>query len=134
MIGDVLKKRIKELSQAIDGSGIKQGRKLWQILKDIAIEEIMFLSPDRVSSSDIIPIYYSIIRENQNILSPYNREILPSNGQERFRVVVRNLFVTNAFHQDGLANYRSIKANRVVNSDRRGCRIVYQYVGGTTKW
>ncbi len=130
MIGDVLKRRICEVSDAKGGRGIKDGKKLWQILKDIAIEEIRLLSNERISSNDIIPVYYQILKENQNMLSPYYIEVLPSNKQERFRVVIRNLFVTNAFHVDGLANVKGIKAVRVVNSNRRGCRVIYQYIGG----
>ena len=130
MIGDILKGRILEIRNAGDGRGKKDGIKLWQILKKIALEEIKSLAPDRVSSNDIIPVYYNIILENQNLLSDYYREVLPSNKQERFRVVIRNLFVTNAFHPDGLANSKGVKAVKVVNSDRRGCRVVYTYIGG----
>lgn len=130
MIGDILKKRIYELSNATDGSDTKGGLKLWQILRDIAFEEIKNIAPDRVSSSDIIPIYYRIVLENVDVLPNYCRETLPSNKQERFRVAIRNMLVTNAFHPDGLANAAGIKAIRVVNSDRRGSRIIYKYIGG----
>ena len=130
MVGDILEKRIKEISFASDGSGEKGGKKLWQILKNIALEELKNAAPGRVSSNDIIPIYYRIVFENQNLLPNYCRERLPSNKQERYRVIIRNLFVTNAFHQDGLASCKEIRAVKVVNESRRGCRVIYQFIGG----
>ena len=56
----------------------------------------------------------------------YFQEILPSNKQERFRVIIRNLFSSNAFHPDGLANQAGIYAYREVNEMKKGERIVYQ--------
>jgi hypothetical protein len=53
---------------------------------------------------------------------------LPSNKQKRYRVINRNLFSSNAFHADGLANHDYIEAYKEINADKKGERIVYKGV------
>ncbi len=123
MIGDVLKKEVYKLQYA---SQKKVGPDaFWEILKKIAVKEIIeYGSP--IDSDTIIPIYYEILCENLNYIPDYFQEILPSNKQERFRVIVRNLFTSNAFHPDGLANQIAIYAYKEINESKKGERIVYQ--------
>ena len=56
----------------------------------------------------------------------YFQETLSSNHQERFRVIIRNLFSSNAFHPDGLANQPGIYAYKEINQYKKGKRIVFQ--------
>ena len=66
--------------------------------------------------------------ENIEHIPLYFRERLPSNNQERFRVIIRNLFSSNAFHPDGLANQEGIYAYKEVNESKKGERIVYRKI------
>ena len=59
---------------------------------------------------------------------PYFLEKLSSNHQERYRVINRNLWSSNAFHPNGLANQKEILAYKEINEDKKGERIVYQGV------
>ena len=61
-------------------------------------------------------------------IPPYFRERLRSNHQERFRVINRNMWTSNAFHPDGLANQPQINAYKEINPERKGEKIVYQGV------
>lgn len=123
MIGDVLKRKIKMLSYA---STKKVGTDaFWVILRDIAREEIIEYGGP-IDSDVIIPIYYDIVCDNLVYIPDYFQEILPSNHQERFRVIIRNLFSSNAFHPDGLANQYGVSARKEINERKKGERIVFQ--------
>lgn len=123
MLGDVLRKNIGLLSQASTKSRKKNA--FWVILRDIAVQEIIEYGQP-IDSDIIIPLYYDIICEHIDVIPNYFTEILPSNNQERFRVIIRNLFSTNAFHPDGLANQDGIYAYKETNENRNGERTVYQ--------
>lgn len=123
MLGDVLKRNLYLLSTS---STKKNGSDaFWIILRDIAVREIIEYNMP-VDSDTIIPLYYDIVSNNLNYIPDYFQEILPSNHQERFRVIIRNLFSSNAFHPDGLANQNGIYAYKEVNESKKGERIVYQ--------
>ena len=125
-VGDVLKRRINELSVASEN---KLGQDaFWIILRDIAVEEIQELYPGKVDSDTIVPIYYDILSSNLDSIPYYFQEKLPSNNQERFRVINRNMFTSNAFHLDGLANQKGIRAYKEINESKKGERIIYQGV------
>jgi hypothetical protein len=124
--GDVLRKKIGLLTHA---STKKIGyNAFWEILKRIAVEDINEIYPSKVDSDIAIPIYFEILSENEHLLPPYFCKILPSNNQERYRVINRNLFSSNAFHTDGLANHDNIEAYKEINDDKKGERIVYKGV------
>ena len=122
-IGDVLKRKIKMLSYA---TAKKVGpNAFWIILRDIARDEIIEYGGP-VDSDIIIPIYYDILCDNLTYVPDYFQEILPSNHQERFRVIIRNLFSSNSFHPDGLANQPGIYAYKETNQFKKGERVVFQ--------
>ena len=123
MLGDVLKRNLSKLKYA----SIKKVGKdaFWVILRDIAVEEIIEYGGP-IDSDTIIPLYYGILCDNLSYIPQYFQEILPSNKQERFRVIIRNLFSSNAFHPDGLANQEGINAYKEINEFKKGERIVYQ--------
>ena len=124
MIGEVLKSRLHELTNA---STKKVGdTAFWVILRDIAKDEIINLYPRKVDSDTIVPVYYEILSSNLEYIPEYFQEKLDSNGQERFRVINRNLFTSNAFHPDGIANQEGIIAYKELNESKKGERIVYQ--------
>ena len=124
MLGEVLKSRLSELSMA---STNKLGEDaFWIILRDIARDEILALYPRKVDSDTIVPVYYEILSSNLDYIPEYFQEKLYSNNQERFRVINRNLFTSNAFHPDGLANQEGIIAYKEINESKKGERIVYQ--------
>ena len=123
MLGDVLRRKVHLLANA---SNKKVGSDaFWVILRDIAREEIIKYG-DCVDSDIIIPIYYEILLNNLEYIPDYFKEILPSNNQERYRVINRNLFSSNAFHPDGLANQNGISAYKTMNANKKGERIVYK--------
>ena len=125
MLGDVLKREMWRLRYA---SEKKVGDDaFWIILRNIAVDEIIEYG-DYIDSDTIIPIYYEIMCENIEHIPLYFRERLPSNNQERFRVIIRNLFSSNAFHPDGLANQEGIYAYKEVNESKKGERIVYRKI------
>lgn len=123
MLGDVLKREIHKLKY----SSVKKigNDAFWVILWKIAVKEIIEYNGP-IDSDIIIPLYYEIICKNLDNIPPYFQEILPSNKQERFRVIIRNLFSSNAFHPDGLANQHGIYAYKEINESKKGERIVYQ--------
>ena len=124
MLGEVLKSRLGELSEA---STNKLGEDaFWLILRDIARDEILALYPKKVDSDTIVPVYYEILSSHLDYIPDYFKEKLDSNNQERFRVINRNLFTSNAFHSDGLANQEGIIAYKELNESKKGERIVYQ--------
>lgn len=122
MIGDELRKNIFLFANAETNKNGKNA--FWKILKDIAIKEIINYQR-KIDSDTIIPIYYKIMRENLKSIPEYFRQIIPSNKQERFRVIIRNVFSSNAFNSDGLANCKNIIAFREVNESKKGNRIIY---------
>lgn len=121
MIGDVLEKNIKKLSQA-NKTG---NNKFWIILRDIAKEEIISYG-EKVDSDIIVSIYYKIMCQNLEYIPDYFKGTMPSNGQERFRVICRNIFTSNAFHSAGLAKQDGIKAYKIDNPHKKGKKIVFQ--------
>lgn len=124
MFGDFLKKHIDWLS---DASEKKTGSNaFWEILKRIAVKDILSLYPASIDSDIAVPIYYEILKENSHLLPDYFSEKLESNGQERFRVINRNLWTSNAFHPDGLANQKEIEAYKATNESKKGERIVFR--------
>lgn len=124
MLGDVLRKRMYQLKNASEKKTAVDA--FWILLRNIAKDEILALYPSKVDSDIIVPIYYEILSSNITFIPPYFRETLKSNKQERFRVINRNLFTSNAFHPDGLANQKGIIAYKEINEDRKGERIIYQ--------
>lgn len=124
--GDYLRNNIKLLSKA---STKKIGENaFWEILKRIAVNDILMMYPRKVDSDTAVPIYFKILQENEDLLPIYFTKRLPSNNQPRYRVINRNLFTSNAFHTDGLANQSEIKAYTEINEFKKGSRIVYQGV------
>lgn len=124
--GDYLREHIYLLQ---DASVKKVGSDaFWEILKRIAVQEILRVFPMRVDSDTAVPIYYEILSENEDQFPPYFSEKLSSNNQERYRVINRNLWTSNAFHPDGLANQKEISAYKEINENKKGERIVYQGV------
>ncbi len=123
MLGDVLKRELSRLTSA----SIKKNAidSFWVILRDIALKEIIE-HDDLVDSDVIIPLYYSILKENLSLIPAYYRETVSSNKQERYRIVIRNLFSSNAFNTDGLANQSGIDAHKEPNESKKGHRIVYK--------
>lgn len=123
MLGDVLKREIHNLQYS---SSKKVGPDaFWIILRNIAVKEIIEYGGP-IDSDTIIPLYYEIMCQNLNFIPEYFQEVLPSNNQERYRVIIRNLFSSNAFHPDGLANQKGIYAYKEINEFKKGDRIVYQ--------
>ena len=124
MFGDVLRNKICLLAST---SAKKSGEDaFWITLRNIAIEDIKACYPEKVDSNNAIGIYYSILKNNEKYIPVELVERLPSNGQEKYRVINRNLWSSNAFHPDGLANQEGIIAKRFFNCERRGERIIYQ--------
>lgn len=122
--GDILRKKIHLLSKA---STKKIGHDaFWEILKRIAVEDIIALYPQKVDSDIAIPIYYEILKEHEHLLPNHFCKLLSSNRQERYRVINRNLFSSNAFHSDGLANQNGIDAYKEINEDKKGERVIYK--------
>lgn len=123
MLGDVLKRNLYKLESATSKKSGKNA--FWIILRDIAVEEIKEHN-EPIDSDVICPLYYNILRNNLQYVPIYFKEIIPSNKQERFRVVIRNLFCSNAFHLDGLANQDGIYAYKVINEIKKGKKVVYK--------
>ncbi len=121
--GDVLKKRIRELSDASVNK--KSDDTFWIKLRNIAVEEINMIYPDEIDSSIAVEIYYEILNDNVDFLPEYYREKLKSNNQERFRVLNRNMWTSNAYHPDGLANQKYVHSKKLINSNRVGRKIIY---------
>lgn len=123
MLGDVLKRNLYKLSKTSIRKSDQNA--FWKILQEIAKEEIIEYG-DYIDSGIIIPIYYDILLKNINFIPYYYQNKLPSNNQERFRVIIRNIFSSNAFHTDGLASQKGIVAYKELNEDKKGYRIVFK--------
>ena len=100
----------------------------WEILKWIAVRELLSIYPERIDSFTAVPIYYEILNENEDQFPSYFSEKLASNDQERYRVINRNLWTSNAFHPDGLANQKEVYAYKEINEFKKGECIIYQGV------
>lgn len=124
MFGDILRNRVDELS--LSSINKNSSDSFWKILRDIAVEDIKAVKPTRVDSDTAIAIYYEILTQNYHNIPPYYLVTLKSNGQERFRVINRNLWSSNAFHPEGLANQDGIHAFTAVNESKKGSRVIYQ--------
>lgn len=122
MLGDVLRRNISLLSNATTKKSGENA--FWVILRNIATKEIIEYG-GLVDSDTIIPLYYDIMSKNLSYIPEYFQQILPSNKQERFRVIIRNLFSSNAFHPDGLAMQEGIHAFKEINEEKKGKRIIY---------
>ena len=126
--GDCLKKKLK------DGDFLKCSDKkndknaFWIILRNSAVEDLKQCCPQKIDSDVATRIYYHILVDNLDCLPHFICDILPSNNQERFRVVNRNLFSSNAFHPDGLANQKGVYAIKNNNEKRKGEKIVFQWM------
>lgn len=127
MIGDVLRRKIYLLKNASTNPNDKNA--FWKILRDIAKEEILE-NGQTVDSDIIIPLYYEICLENLEYIPSYYQIILQSNKQERFRVIIRNIFSSNSFHKEGLANQEGIRAKKLPNPHKKGEKIVFSPKGG----
>lgn len=124
--GDVLKRNLSNLSDASENKCANNA--FWIILRDIAVREILAVYPSKVDSDIAVEVYYNILSENLTFIPSYFKEKLHSNKQERFRVINRNVWTSNAFHPDGLANQKQITAYKEINPGRKGDKIVYQGV------
>ena len=124
--GDVLRRNMHQLSSASENKCAADA--FWIILRDIAVQEILAIYPSKVDSDIAVEVYYNILCENAALIPAYFQEKLKSNKQERFRVINRNMWTSNAFHPDGLANQPQITAYKEINPDRKGEKIVYQGV------
>ena len=122
--GDYLKTHLYLLKEASENK--YSNKALWVILRDIAIKDILGIYPNKVDSDIAIPIYYEILKKNEQYIPEYYKVILPSNKQERYRIANRNVWVTNAFHPDGLANQKEIICYKKENFTKKGKKIVYQ--------
>lgn len=117
MLGDVLKNNLYKLRNTSKNN-------FWIVLRDIAYQEIIELN-SKVDSDQIIPVYYKIIKQNIDQIPDYFAQTLKSNKQERFRVVIRNLFTSNALHSSGLGRMKGIKAYKQINENKKGYRNVF---------
>ena len=124
--GDVLRRNMHQLSTASENKC--DANAFWIILRDIAVQEILEIYPSRVDSDIAIEVYYNILSDNAVLLPSYFKVKLRSNNQERFRVINRNMWTSNAFHTEGLANQPQVSAVKEINPDRKGEKIVYQGV------
>lgn len=71
-----------------------------------------------VSSNDLIEIYYEIFLKHKDKLHPNLNKIVPSNGQEKFRVCIRNTINSNSNHPDGLQNRKELSFKISINPKR----------------
>lgn len=124
--GDVLKRNVGQLTLASENKLANDA--FWIILRDIAVQDIIAIYPGKVDSDIAVEVYYCILCDNLTHIPAYFKEKLKSNNQERFRVINRNMWTSNAFHPDGLANQPQISAYKEINPDRKGQKIVYQGV------
>lgn len=123
MLGDVLKRNLYKLKNTTSKRSGNDA--FWIVLRDIAVEEIIE-HEDLIDSDTIIPLYYNILRDNLMFIPEHYKMTLPSNHQERFRIVIRNIFSSNSFNVDGLANQPGIIAYKEINEYKKGERIVYR--------
>lgn len=125
--GDVLKNNLYKLKNSNPGKAGKDA--FWLVLKNVAIEEIKALNGAKVDSDIAIEVYYKILCDNSNMLPKELSVKLPSNKQEKFRVINRNMWSSNADHKDGLANIEGILAVKEINRTKKGYRWVFSWKG-----
>ena len=113
MFGDILKENIDKLEKA-------DKKNFYKILIILAFEDIKKYGR-KVSSNAAIKEYFDILNENKHRFLAYFREI--KSGQERFRIINRNIWISNAYNHDGLANHKNIKATKEEDGS-----ITYVYV------
>ena len=122
--GDILKSNLHRFRNVTSSRSCETP--FWMIIRDIAAQEILAVAPSKVDSDIAVEIFYQILKENEDMLPTYYRAKLKSNNQERFRVINRNVWTSNAFHPDGLARQNGIKAFKELNPSRKGRKIIYQ--------
>ena len=126
MLGDILISRLDEIKKSEDSP--RGTNAFCEVIKRIAVDEINALYPEKVDSDVIVEVYYEILLKNIDKIPPTMTSLAPSDKQYRFRISVRNVFTSNAFHSNGLANHPRLKAIKVVNDERKGRRYTYQGV------
>ena len=124
--GDVLKRNLNQFRCASKNKLADNA--FWVILRNVAVQEILEMYPHEIDSDVAVAAYYYILSENADYIPAYFKKVLASNNQERFRVINRNMWTSNAFHPDGLANQPQISARKEMNPDRKGEKIVYKGV------
>jgi hypothetical protein len=124
MFGDILKEKFDLLTSCSKNKN--SPNTFWIVLRGIAVIDIISVKPARIDSDTAIALYYKILKDKINKIPDYYKMKLKSNNQERFRVINRNLWSSNAFHPDGLANQSGIKAYSEINESKKGSRIVFQ--------
>ncbi|UUD37113.1 Uncharacterised protein [Mycoplasmopsis californica] len=124
MIGDVLK---RELSLLLNTSKNKNAKNaFWRLIRDIAVQDIKeFAKP--IDSQTLIDCYYKILNSNLSYIPSYFQETLKSNKQKRYRVILRNIFTSNANHKDGLIHQKGIEYKTEHNLVRAGKKIIYKW-------
>lgn len=127
--GDCLLRNLHNSTFLFCDDNKKSQNAFWVILRDTAVEDIRDMYPRKIDSDRAISIYYTILKNNMDFLPDFVCSVLPSNGQERFRVINRNMFTSNAFHLSGLAKQPNIIAKRADNDNRRGEKIIFQWKG-----
>lgn len=113
MFGDILKKNLYKLKEA-------NKKNFYKILIDLACEDLK-KHKQPVSSDVGTKIYYKILKENKHYILNYFHEKL-KNGQERFRVINRNIWSSNSKNKNGLTNRKNI------HSEKKGKTLIYCYV------
>ncbi|MBR2985155.1 MAG: hypothetical protein IKC58_00965 [Clostridia bacterium] len=122
--GDVLRSKIQILRSASENS--RSDKAFWVLLRDIAIEDICDIYPKAIDSDIAIPIYYAILSENLDKIPKHFKTKLKSNGQERFRVILRNIFSSNALHPNGIGSSNLIEVQKEINETRNGYRVRFR--------
>ncbi len=122
--GDVLRNKIQVLRSASENS--RSDKAFWVLLRDMAIEDICDIYPKAIDSDIAIPIYYEILVENLDKIPIRFKQKLKSNGQERFRVILRNIFSSNALHANGIGGSKLIEVRKVISETRNGYRVRFR--------
>jgi hypothetical protein len=122
--GDYLKLNLNQLKSSETKKSSKYS--FWYLVKGFAHTDIINILPNSVDSDIAIAIYYSILKENEAFIPKHFKEKLKSNKQERYRVIVRNIFSSNAFHREGLGNMPGIEAKKELNLYKKGYKIVFR--------
>lgn len=99
---------------------------LWVSLIEVAAKDIALNCPNGIDGDTATSTYYEIALNNSQHLPKFALETLPSNGQERIRVAIRNTFSSNAFHYWGLANRDGIKARKQEKERGKGKTIFFE--------
>ena len=127
MFGDILRKSMHKFEDASKNK--RSENAFWKILRDIAVEEIKNHHPQKIDSAIAIDAYYSILKKNEFLIPEYFKGIMKSNKQERYRVINRNLWSSNSSNQDGLASQPFVIANKMINEERNGYKVIYSWGG-----